>query len=42
VDVFNALNADTITTYSSAYETLWKPATILQARFVKFSAQFDF
>jgi hypothetical protein len=42
VDIFNALNADTITTYSTAYETLWKPATILQARFVKFSAQFDF
>jgi hypothetical protein len=42
VDVFNALNADTITAQSSAYETLWKPSTILQARFVKFSAQFDF
>jgi hypothetical protein len=42
VDIFNALNADTITTYSTAYETLWKPATILQSRFVKFSAQFDF
>jgi hypothetical protein len=42
VDIFNALNADTISTYSTAYETLWKPSTILQARFVKFSAQFDF
>jgi hypothetical protein len=42
VDVFNALNADTITAQSSAYETLWKPTTILQARYVKFSAQFDF
>ena len=42
VDVFNALNADTITGFSTAYETLWRPTTILQARFVKFSAQFDF
>jgi len=42
VDVFNALNADTITGFSTAYETLWRPTTILQSRFVKFSAQFDF
>ena len=40
--MFNALNNDTITGFSTAYETLWKPSTILQARFVKFSAQFDF
>src|SRR6185436_7431285 len=42
VDVFNALNNDTITGQSTAYETLWRPTSILQARFVKFSAQFDF
>jgi hypothetical protein len=42
VDIFNALNADTITGFSTAYETLWRPTTILQSRFVKFSAQFDF
>jgi hypothetical protein len=42
VDVFNVLNSDTITTYSTVYETLWRPTALLQARFVKFSAQFDF
>jgi hypothetical protein len=42
VDIFNSLNADTITTFSAAYETLWRPTNLLQSRFVKFSAQFDF
>ena len=42
VDVFNALNADTITAFSALYETLWRPSSLLQSRFVKFSAQFDF
>jgi hypothetical protein len=42
VDLFNALNADTITGVNTAYETLWRPTSILQGRFVKFSAQFDF
>jgi hypothetical protein len=42
VDIFNSLNADTITGVSSAYETLWRPTSLLQSRFVKFSAQFDF
>jgi hypothetical protein len=42
VDIFNSLNADTITAFSAAYETLWRPTTLLQSRFVKFSAQFDF
>jgi hypothetical protein len=42
VDIFNALNADTITAYSTTYESLWRPTSILQARFVKLSAQFDF
>jgi hypothetical protein len=27
---------------STLYETLWRPASLLQSRFVKFSAQFDF
>ena len=42
VDIFNSLNADTITAFSTAYETLWRPTSLLQSRFVKFSAQFDF
>ena len=42
VDLFNALNADTITGVNNAYETLWRPTSLLQGRFVKFSAQFDF
>jgi hypothetical protein len=42
VDIFNAFNADTITAYSTTYESLWRPTSILQARFVKLSAQFDF
>jgi hypothetical protein len=42
VDIFNSLNSDTITTYSTLYETLWRPTNLLQARFIKFSAQFDF
>ena len=42
VDIFNSLNADTITAFSAAYETLWRPSALLQSRFVKFSAQFDF
>jgi hypothetical protein len=42
VDLFNALNNDTITAVNTAYETLWRPNSILQGRFVKFSAQFDF
>ena len=42
VDIFNSLNADTITAFSAAYETLWRPTSLLQSRFVKFSAQFDF
>ena len=42
VDLFNAFNADTILSESTAYQTLWRPTNILQGRFVKFSAQFDF
>jgi hypothetical protein len=42
VDIFHSLNADTITAFSQTYETLWRPSNLLQSRFVKFSAQFDF
>ena len=31
-----------ITGVNTAYETLWRPTSLLQGRFVKFSAQFDF
>ena len=42
VDIFNLFNNDTILTYSTANDSLWRPQSILQSRFVKFSAQFDF
>ena len=42
IDIFNLLNGDTVATTSTAYESLYRPQTLIQARFVKFSAQFDF
>ena len=43
MDVYNAPNVDTILAQNNTYGTLWlKPASILQARFFKFSAQFQF
>lgn len=42
VDVYNSLNADTMTAVNTAYETLWRPTNLLQARFVKLTAQFNF
>jgi hypothetical protein len=42
VDVYNLLNKDTVSTENQAYESLYRPQTLIQARFVKFSAQFDF
>jgi hypothetical protein len=46
VDLYNALNADTIRTINNSYAS-WlpggpRPTAILLARFVKFSATFDF
>ena len=42
LDIFNALNIDTVTAQNNNYATLWRPTTILQARFFKVSAQIDF
>ena len=42
MDVFNLLNKDTVSTENAAYESLYRPQTLIQARFVKLSAQFDF
>ena len=42
LDIYNATNADTVTTLNSNYATLWRPTTVLQARFFKLSMQIDF
>jgi hypothetical protein len=42
LDVFNVLNKDTVATENTAYESLYRPNSLIQARFMKVSAQFDF
>jgi hypothetical protein len=42
VDVFNALNANPVLTENSAYAAWRTPLSILQPRYFRFSAQFDF
>ena len=43
LDIFNALNTDTVLTYNRAFGSAWlRPTTILLARFAKISAQIDF
>jgi hypothetical protein len=42
LDVYNATNTDTITALNTTYASLWRPTNLLQARYVKVSAQFDF
>ena len=45
VDIFNLLNADTVTNYNYGFVTggTWlTPTTIVPARYARFSAQFDF
>ncbi len=43
VDVFNAFNSDAILTQQNAYGSAWtRPLTVIQPRFVKFSARWDF
>ncbi len=43
VDLYNALNSDAIITQTSQDRTTWlRPTSIIQARFLKFSASFDF
>jgi hypothetical protein len=41
-DLYNALNADTVTAVTSAYATWLRPQTIILARFAKLGVQFDF
>jgi hypothetical protein len=43
VDLYNVLNASTPVNFNSTYNATWRqPTQILDARLVKFSAQFDF
>jgi len=42
LDVYNALNKDTVLTSSSAYASWLRPNSILPARFGKIGVQFDF
>ncbi|MEQ1907593.1 MAG: carboxypeptidase regulatory-like domain-containing protein [Vicinamibacterales bacterium] len=41
-DLYNATNSDTVTATNNNYATLWRPTSILQARFIRFSTQLDF
>jgi hypothetical protein len=43
IDLFNALNSNTPTTYNQTYGSAWlTPTAVLPARFVKLSVQLDF
>ena len=42
VDIFNALNADTVISVNNSYGAWQRPTSILLARFAKISAQIDF
>ena len=42
VDVYNALNSDTVLTLNNSFAVWQRPTSIITARFVKFSAQVDF
>ena len=43
VDVYNAFNSDAVITESSAFSSSWRrPTTVIQPRFVKFAARWDF
>ena len=42
VDLYNALNSDTVLTENSNFATWRLPLSVLPARFVKFSLQVDF
>src|SRR6185503_9038842 len=42
-DVYNLANSNAVLTYNQTFGTTWlRPNSVLQARFVKFSAQVDF
>jgi len=42
IDIFNALNTDVVLTQSNSFANWQQAQSILTARFVKFSLQFDF
>ena len=42
LDMYNIFNADPTTSYNASFAVWQKPLTVLQARFFKISAQFDF
>lgn len=42
LDLYNAMNVDTVTVQQSAYAAWRKASSTIQARFAKFSVQFDF
>jgi hypothetical protein len=42
LDLYNLTNASTVLVANTAYAAYLTPQTILQARFAKFSLQFDF
>ena len=42
LDLYNALNNDTILTQSNAYGNWQTPFSLIQGRFAKFSAQLEF
>jgi NAD(P)-dependent dehydrogenase (short-subunit alcohol dehydrogenase family) len=42
LDLYNALNVDTVLTMSNAYATWQRPQSIILARFAKLGLQFDF
>jgi hypothetical protein len=43
VDIYNAFNSDAILTQSNTFGAAWQlPLSVIQPRFVKFSARFDF
>jgi hypothetical protein len=42
LDIFNALNIDTVLTVNENFATWLRPNTIIQSRFFKVSAQVDF
>jgi hypothetical protein len=43
LDVFNILNSNPVLTYNQAFTTTWlRPNSVLQPRYVKFSAQINF
>ncbi len=43
VDLFNAFNSDAVLTQQNAFTSAWQlPLSVIQPRFVKFSARWDF